>query len=57
MKNKKTIANQEYKESDLEIADQMQAEIVNKTSNKVDPIHQSNTEMEFVEHFNPDDFE
>ncbi|NLK20604.1 MAG: hypothetical protein GX308_00655 [Epulopiscium sp.] len=55
MNNRESTANQEYKGSDLEIADQVQAEV---TANKSpDKTNKSKTEMEFVSNFNPDDFE
>lgn len=57
MKNNKFTANQEYKGSDLLITDNLEPEVTNKASSKVDKVHQSNTEIEFVENFNPDDFE
>lgn len=57
MKNNKFATHKKFIDSDFDIDDQLQSEVLNETSNKVDKMNQSNTEIEFVENFNPDDFE
>ncbi|WP_341876004.1 hypothetical protein [Defluviitalea saccharophila] len=57
MTSKKYKDNQVSKKWDNEVGNKKNSGVTNSTKNKVDQVQQSNTEVNFAENFNPDDFE
>ncbi|NLK96911.1 MAG: hypothetical protein GX272_02375 [Epulopiscium sp.] len=57
MASKKYKDNQVSKKWNTEGNNKKNSGVTNSTKNKVDQVQQSNTEVNFAENFNPDDFE
>ena len=57
MTTKKNTDVQMSRQWDNEVKNKKNSKVTNSVQNKIDQVHQSNTEMNFSENFNPDDFE